>query len=62
MVVELGSGPGNTAYPLTRSSENPQLYIHALDYSSTAIDLFRVRLSVICFPETDKSRAHLTAK
>lgn len=42
-VVELGSGPGNTAYPLMRSSANPGLYIHAVDYSSTAIDIFRVR-------------------
>jgi tRNAThr (cytosine32-N3)-methyltransferase len=36
-------GAGNTAYPLLQHNENPDLVIWATDYSSTAVDVVKVR-------------------
>ncbi|CAH7667948.1 S-adenosyl-L-methionine-dependent methyltransferase [Phakopsora pachyrhizi] len=40
-IVELGCGPGNTAFPILSSNQNPELFLYALDYSSKAIDLLK---------------------
>ena len=47
VIVELGSGPGNTAYPLLAASSNSSLHVHALDYSAEAIALVRVRFAIL---------------
>lgn len=41
-IIEIGSGPGNTLYPLLKANENPHLRLHAFDYSREAISLVRV--------------------
>ncbi|CAO3641584.1 unnamed protein product [Cunninghamella blakesleeana] len=38
-VFEVGCGAGNTMYPLLEQSENPDLFVYAADYSSTAVQV-----------------------
>jgi len=38
-ICEIGCGTGATAYPLLVANKNPELYIHALDYSKKAVEL-----------------------
>lgn len=40
-ILEVGAGAGNTAFPILRSSENPNLLIHACDFSQKAVELIR---------------------
>jgi len=40
-VLEVGAGAGNTAFPVLASNRNPQLRLHACDYSAKAIDIIR---------------------
>ncbi|SPO00694.1 probable ABP140 - actin filament-binding protein [Cephalotrichum gorgonifer] len=41
VVLEIGAGAGNTAFPLIANSKNPHLRVHACDYSKKAVDVMR---------------------
>ncbi len=41
MVLEIGAGAGNTAFPIVRGNENPELRLHALDFSQAAVATMR---------------------
>jgi tRNAThr (cytosine32-N3)-methyltransferase len=45
-VVEIGCGPGNTVFPLLSLNKNPDLFVHALDFSSEAISIAKVSRSL----------------
>ncbi|KAK5045290.1 hypothetical protein LTR84_009396 [Exophiala bonariae] len=38
VVLEVGAGAGNTAFPLLRLNENPNLRLHAVDFSKKAVE------------------------
>ena len=40
-ILEVGAGAGNTAFPILKANENPELLIHACDFSRKSIDLIR---------------------
>ena len=40
-LLEVGAGAGNTAFPILKANENEELFVHACDYSKTAVDLIR---------------------
>ncbi|KAK4540231.1 hypothetical protein LTR36_009636 [Oleoguttula mirabilis] len=42
-VLEVGAGAGNTAFPVLAMNQNPELRLHACDYSSKAIDIIRAQ-------------------
>jgi len=42
-VLEVGAGAGNTAFPVLAMNRNPELRLHACDYSKKAIDVIRVQ-------------------
>ncbi|KAF2141763.1 uncharacterized protein K452DRAFT_271512 [Aplosporella prunicola CBS 121167] len=41
VMLEVGAGAGNTAYPILALNENPSFKIHACDFSKTAVDVIR---------------------
>lgn len=41
VVLEIGAGAGNTAFPLLANNKNPHLKIHACDFSKTAVEVMR---------------------
>ncbi|KAH7318745.1 S-adenosyl-L-methionine-dependent methyltransferase [Stachybotrys elegans] len=41
VLLEIGAGAGNTAFPVLANNKNPQLKIHACDFSKTAVDVMR---------------------
>ncbi|EGD88580.1 hypothetical protein H112_03498 [Trichophyton rubrum D6] len=41
VVLEVGAGAGNTAFPVLSNNENEQLMVHACDYSKTAVEVMR---------------------
>ncbi|BCS20063.1 tRNA(Thr) (cytosine(32)-N(3))-methyltransferase [Aspergillus puulaauensis] len=41
VVLEVGAGAGNTAFPLVRNNENEELMVHACDFSKTAVQVMR---------------------
>lgn len=41
VVLEVGAGAGNTAFPLIRNNENEQLKVHACDFSKYAVQVMR---------------------
>lgn len=41
LVVEIGCGAGNTVFPLLSKNENPELVVHACDYSQSAVNLVK---------------------
>lgn len=41
VVLEIGAGAGNTAFPILANNENKQLMVHACDYSKTAVEVMR---------------------
>jgi tRNAThr (cytosine32-N3)-methyltransferase len=41
IVLEVGAGAGNTAFPILANNQNPNLKIHACDFSKTAVDVIR---------------------
>jgi len=41
VILEVGAGAGNTAFPILKANENPGLIIHACDFSSKAVELMR---------------------
>ncbi|KAH8909117.1 actin binding protein [Coniochaeta sp. PMI_546] len=40
-LLEIGAGAGNTAFPILASNKNPQLKIHACDFSKKAVEVMR---------------------
>ena len=40
-ILEIGAGAGNTAFPLLKDNANPDLMIHACDFSSKAVQLIK---------------------
>ncbi|CAG8578775.1 10532_t:CDS:2 [Paraglomus brasilianum] len=40
-VVEVGCGAGNTLFPLLAVNQNPDLFIYAYDFSSTAVEVVK---------------------
>ena len=42
-VLEVGAGAGNTAFPLLAMNLNPELRLHACDYSRKAIEVIRAQ-------------------
>ncbi|KAH8700149.1 putative actin binding protein [Talaromyces proteolyticus] len=41
VVLEVGAGAGNTAFPLVANNENEELMVHACDYSKNAVKVMR---------------------
>ncbi|KAJ5090932.1 hypothetical protein N7532_009616 [Penicillium argentinense] len=41
VVLEVGAGAGNTAFPLIRNNENEELMLHACDFSKYAVKVMR---------------------
>jgi tRNAThr (cytosine32-N3)-methyltransferase len=41
ILLEVGAGAGNTAFPILAHSQNPHLKIHAVDFSKKAVELIR---------------------
>lgn len=41
VVLEIGAGAGNTAFPVLANNNNPKLKIHACDFSKTAVEVMR---------------------
>ncbi|KAF1815834.1 methyltransferase [Eremomyces bilateralis CBS 781.70] len=41
VLLEVGAGAGNTAYPILANNENPTLRIHACDFSKKAVEVIR---------------------
>lgn len=41
VILEVGAGAGNTAFPILRVNENPCLMVHACDFSSKAVELMK---------------------
>ncbi|KKK20854.1 actin binding protein [Aspergillus rambellii] len=41
VVLEVGAGAGNTAFPLIRNNENEELMVHACDFSKEAVKVMR---------------------
>ena len=41
VVLEIGAGAGNTAFPVLAANKNPNLKIHACDFSKTAVEVMR---------------------
>ena len=41
MILEIGAGAGNTAFPILAVNENPEFVIYACDYSKKAVELIR---------------------
>lgn len=42
-VLEVGAGAGNTAFPVLAMNQNPELRLHACDYSKKAVDIIRAQ-------------------
>ncbi|KAK6605951.1 actin-binding protein [Botrytis cinerea] len=40
-ILEVGAGAGNTAYPILKHNQNPELKIHACDFSKKAVEVIR---------------------
>jgi len=40
-ILEVGAGAGNTAFPILAQSQNPDLKIHACDFSKKAVEVIR---------------------
>jgi tRNAThr (cytosine32-N3)-methyltransferase len=41
VLLEIGAGAGNTAFPVLAANKNPNLKIHACDFSKTAVEVMR---------------------
>ncbi|KAJ4554345.1 hypothetical protein HRR78_002749 [Exophiala dermatitidis] len=41
VILEVGAGAGNTAFPILRMNENPKLKLHAVDFSKKAVETMR---------------------
>ena len=40
-MLEVGAGAGNTAFPIVRGNQNPELVVHAVDFSKGAVETMR---------------------
>ncbi|KAE9366201.1 actin binding protein-like protein [Stipitochalara longipes BDJ] len=40
-ILEVGAGAGNTAFPIIKHNQNPNLKIHACDFSKKAVEVIR---------------------
>lgn len=40
-LLEIGAGAGNTAFPILAQNQNPQLKVHACDFSKKAVEVMR---------------------
>ena len=40
-LLEIGAGAGNTAFPILSKNKNPQLKLHACDFSKKAVEVMR---------------------
>ncbi|KAL1992022.1 hypothetical protein VTN49DRAFT_4054 [Thermomyces lanuginosus] len=41
VVLEVGAGAGNTAFPLVKNNENEEFMVHACDFSKKAVEVMR---------------------
>ncbi|KAF2972578.1 hypothetical protein GQX73_g985 [Xylaria multiplex] len=41
IVLEVGAGAGNTAFPILANNKNPKLKVHACDFSKKAVEVMR---------------------
>ncbi|KAM0286025.1 hypothetical protein ACHAQH_001215 [Verticillium albo-atrum] len=41
VILEIGAGAGNTAFPVLANNKNPGLRVHACDYSKKAVEVMR---------------------
>lgn len=41
VILEIGAGAGNTAFPILANNKNPELKVHACDYSKKAVEVMR---------------------
>lgn len=41
VLLEVGAGAGNTAFPILKHNQNPHLKIHACDFSKKAVEVIR---------------------
>lgn len=41
ILLEVGAGAGNTAFPILANNKNPQLKVHACDFSKKAVEVMR---------------------
>jgi len=41
VILEIGAGAGNTAFPILAKNKNPQLKLHACDFSKKAVEVMR---------------------
>ncbi|KAM0335730.1 hypothetical protein ACHAQA_000780 [Verticillium albo-atrum] len=41
VILEIGAGAGNTAFPVLATNKNPDLKVHACDYSKKAVEVMR---------------------
>jgi len=41
LILEVGAGAGNTAFPILEQNKNPNLKIHACDFSKNAVELIK---------------------
>ncbi|KAH0595178.1 hypothetical protein MHUMG1_06927 [Metarhizium humberi] len=41
VLLEIGAGAGNTAFPVLANNQNPKLKVHACDFSKTAVEVMR---------------------
>ena len=41
ILLEIGAGAGNTAFPVLANNKNPKLKVHACDFSKTAVEVMR---------------------
>jgi tRNAThr (cytosine32-N3)-methyltransferase len=54
VILEVGAGAGNTAFPILRQNENAQLALHAYDFSKKAVETMRA--------SPDYDTAHMRAE
>ena len=45
VVLEVGAGAGNTAFPILKANENAALMIHACDFSKKAVELMKANVA-----------------
>ena len=41
VVLEVGAGAGNTAFPILKGNENEELMVHAVDFSGKAVEIMK---------------------
>jgi tRNAThr (cytosine32-N3)-methyltransferase len=46
LILEVGAGVGNTAFPVMRQNQNPRLRLHACDFSKKAVEIMKANTEV----------------